>query len=81
MKKPERVNNVVPFPISEKFSPPEQREDPLPKTEKVDILVCSNCGGTTFFLITDMTNRIACAECQCMVDAEWICGPESKYEA
>jgi len=78
MKKSEQVNNILPFPI-DSVSPKEGNDPHLGK-EKVDILVCSNCEGTTFFLITDTTNRIACAECQCVVDAEWFCEPWNKTE-
>lgn len=54
-------DNVVPFPVQE-------------RSEVVDILLCTKCGGTTFFLLADTSNRVACSDCQNVTDALWFAG-------
>ena len=54
-------DNIVPFPIQE-------------RSEIVDILLCTKCGGSTFFLLAEESNRVACCPCENVTEALWFPG-------
>jgi len=57
-------NNIIPFPDLKNIPQSRERKEKSIVTEKtVDILMCSLCQSTTFFLLIDGKGKIACSQC------------------
>jgi len=64
-------SNVIPFVRrEEKVSHPPEEGVSVGEYE-VDVLMCSLCGSSTFFLLSDMMGQIGCSSCGFLIGATW----------
>lgn len=59
-------NNVILFPRLR-----EKKENSIVTEQTVDILICSLCQSTTFFLLLDGKGKIACSQCGYTTGNTW----------
>lgn len=64
-------SNVVPF-VRREEKVSQSKEDGVSVEEyEVDVLMCSLCGSSNFFLLSDMMGQIGCSSCGFLIGATW----------